>query len=100
MIRVFFTAFIIGFTFSACSQHSVRALERTERRCESVLTEILQVQDLRVLNNQAVHDKKAQHTLTTADIESWKIIENTLAERASELYEIADKRRCFQVFEG
>ena len=75
-------------------------MERIERRCDPVLTEILQVQDLRVLNNQMIHDKKTQHTLTVADIESWKIIENTLGERAAELYEIADKRRCFRTFEG
>ena len=100
MTRAFITAFVVGFVITACSQHSPRAMERLERRCDPVLTEILQVQDLRVLNNQMIHDKKTQHTLTVADIESWKIIENTLGERAAELYEIADKRRCFRTFEG
>lgn len=54
------------------------------------------MQDLRSLNNKWLQDKHAEGRVARDDTEAWRTIENSLATRASDLYRIAKKRRCFR----
>ena len=96
-MREIVLAFIIGFSVTACTERAVRNGPNSalERRCEPVLTEILQVQDLRMLNNQALSHKRSEGVLTPDDVESWKIVEQELGSRVNHLYSVADRRKCF-----
>ena len=96
-MREVILAFIIGFTVTACAERTVRSggTSALERRCEPVLAEILQIQDLRMLNNQVLSHKRGEGTLTPDDIESWKIVEQELGSRVNHLYTVADRRKCF-----
>ena len=67
-----------------------------ERRCASVLEEILTVQDLRGVNNRTLQHKRSEGVLTEQDTELWKRMEHDLASRANKLYTIAERRRCFR----
>ena len=88
-------AFMLGFVVTGCSQHGPGARAALERRCEPILVEILQVQDLRTINNEVLQHRRAEGTLTQDDIESWRTVEEHLGSRANHLYNIADRRKCF-----
>ena len=88
-------AFVLGFVSTACAQHHTGVTAAKQRRCEPILIEILQVQDLRMINNQALQHKRTEGTLTSDDIESWRVVEEHLGSRANHLYEIAERRKCF-----
>ena len=94
-MREIIYAFIIGFMMTACSQHHTGMTAAKQRRCEPVLIEILQVQDLRALNNHALQHKRAEGVLTPDDVESWKTVEEELGSRVNHLYNVADRRKCF-----
>ena len=96
-MRQVILAFIIGFTVTACTERAVRngGTSALERRCEPVLAEILQIQDLRLLNNHALNHKRAEGVLTPDDVESWKTVEEELGSRVNHLYNVADRRKCF-----
>ena len=95
-MREVILAFIIGFAVTACTERAVRSggTSALERRCEPVLTEILQIQDLRMLNNQVLNHKRVDGVLTPDDVESWKIVEEELGSRVNHLYNVADRRKC------
>ncbi len=98
-MREIIYAFIIGFVMTACSQHHTGMTAAKQRRCEPVLIEILQVQDLRALNNHALQHKRAEGTLTDEDAESWRVVEHELGSRAAHLYKVAERRKCFDEVE-
>jgi hypothetical protein len=94
-MRTIIHAFIVGFVSTGCAHHGATSSAALERRCAPILDEILQVQDLRTINNSALRHKRSEGTLTNDDIESWRTVEDELGSRAAHLYKIADRRKCF-----
>lgn len=81
---------------SGCLHKTGMPSEALERRCGPILEQILQVQDLRALNNLSLESSRASGTLTDEIITEWRMLENELASRANELYVKAERKRCFR----
>ena len=88
--------FALVMASSGCAHSRGEPSKYIIKRCSPVLQEILTVQDLRSLNNKWLQDKHAEGRIARDDTETWRTIENSLAGRASDLYRIAKKRRCFR----
>ena len=84
------------FALSGCAAKEPPYSRGMERRCSTVLEEILTVQDLRDVNNRALQHKRIEGTMTKEDADAWRLLEHDLGSRVNKLYAIAERRRCFR----
>lgn len=95
---IFFILFALATT--GCAPKAIAPPDALMRRCAPILEEILQVQDLRSLNNLALQSKRQEGALTDEIVADWRALENELGGRANQLYAKAERKRCFRVVEN
>ena len=97
-MRFLYLVLCVGLV-SGCMHKTGTPSAALQKRCAPILEEILQVQDLRALNNLALQSKRRSGMLTDEITTEWRMLENDLATRANELYAKAERKRCFRGLE-
>jgi hypothetical protein len=91
-----YKAMVCVIFFAACSCHPKHPSDALVARCSPVLTEIIEVQDLRGLNSFSLQQERERNELTAESASEYRDTEVRLASRVNKLYAVARRLDCFR----